>query len=98
MAFALAVIGAVVSLLDGVSTWPVLPVALLGIAAVRVWQVQDLLTVLLVRLAALATMICAAVYSAQLGWFLVPAAVAALLSALLTSLDVRAAGNREGGS
>lgn len=89
VAFLLAVMGAVVSLLDGVSLWPLVPVAFLGFAAVRLWQVQDLLTVLLVRLSALATMICMAVYSSELGWFLVPAAVIALLAALLTSLVVR---------
>lgn len=95
VAFLLAGIGAVVALMDGLGPWPMAPVLLLGVAAVRLWLAQDLITVLLVRLAALATVICLAVYSAELAWYFVPAGFIALLSALLTSLDLRAAGARE---
>lgn len=94
IAFLLAGIAAVVALMDGLGLWPLAPMVLLAVAAVRLWQAQDLITVLLTRLAALVTVICMAVYSAELGWFLIPAGFIAILSALLTSLDLRATGTR----
>jgi len=89
VALVLALVAGVWGLTMGLGVWPLVPAVALAPGVVRLRSGLDLVVVLLVRLGALATVVGAAVYSSQIGWVMVPAAVFALLSALATSLIVR---------